>query len=146
MVMKMPPAEKVYEAFTCLGDERIEMHEDYALVWSSDRKKEYRVEWRDNTYASTDNATYWQGYPGYPVIAVLMKQGKLPCDEEVNVSMKGIAWKALNDQHKRDYAAAAQEALRSVENADRVREEGKKINALLADLDIEIRRKLKKAG
>ena len=114
MTKKNPPAEKVYEAFSAVADSRIRMYEDYALIDSSDRSKTYEVSWKDDVYASSDNATYWQGYPGYPVIAVLMKQGKLSCDEAVCMKMKGVPWKQLNDRHKRNYAEAVKEVLENL--------------------------------
>lgn len=89
----MPPIEKVYEAYSAIADERIIMHDTYALVKSSDGKKTYEVDWKDNVYSSSDNATYWQGYPGYPVLAVLMLQGKLPYHKENAEKMKNVPWK-----------------------------------------------------
>lgn len=67
--------------------------------------------WDDEgRYRSNDNATFWQGYAGYPVIMALMLQGRVPFNGEVAAWFKGIPWKALNDAHKRDYAAALAEA------------------------------------
>lgn len=40
----------------------------------------------------------------------LMLQGRVPFNGEVAAWFKGIPWKALNDAHKRDYAAALAEA------------------------------------
>ena len=80
MLEKTGPIEKIYEAYTAIADDRITMHEDHAEVFSSDRSKSYTVSWKDNAYSSDDSATYWQGYPGYPVIAVLMLQGRLLYD------------------------------------------------------------------
>ncbi|MGI6218094.1 MAG: hypothetical protein ACOYIK_10855, partial [Coriobacteriales bacterium] len=76
---KMPPIEKVYEAWTALADGRVTLEggateagtSGKATVESSNGSKTYTVVWDADRYASTDNATYWQGYPGYPVIAVL---------------------------------------------------------------------------
>ena len=44
----------------------------------------------DNTYTLNDNASYWQGYLGYPGIAVLMLQGKLPYDKELAQQFAGV--------------------------------------------------------
>ena len=41
------------------------------------------MRWDGNHYTSNDSATYWAGYPGYPVLAVWMKQGILPMNEEI---------------------------------------------------------------
>ena len=130
--MKMPPAEKILEAYSAIADKRIIMHENSAEVSSSDGTKTYTVEWDGNTYASSDPATYWQGYPGYPVLAVLMKQGKLPLDEEAVASMAHIPWKKLND------------ALGNVENKEEIMRLAQEGNALLAEMDLVLKRKLKK--
>ena len=74
---KIPPIAKIYEAYSCIADGRIELKDEDAKVTSSDNKKTYLVKWKDNVYSSNDNASFWQGYPGYPVIAVLMLQNKL---------------------------------------------------------------------
>ncbi len=142
--MKMPPAEKILEAYSAIADGRIIMHENSAEILSSGGTKTYTVEWDSNQYASSDPATYWQGYPGYPVLAVLMKQGKLPLDEEAVASMAHIPWKKLNDAHKRDYAAAAKEALEHVDNREEILRLAQEGNALLAEMDLVLKRKLKK--
>ena len=143
-MMKMPPAEKILEAYSAIADDRVIMHEDHAEVSSSDGSKTYLVEWKENQYASSDPATYWQSYPGYPVLAVLMKQGRLPLDEEKIRSMAGIAWKKLNDAHKRDYAAAAKESLSNVENRDEILQMAEEGNRLLSKMDLILKRKIKK--
>ena len=76
-MQKLPPIEKFYEAYSALADKRVTMGENLATVTSSDGAKTYKVEWQDNTYSSTDNATLWQGYAGYPVLSVLILQKKL---------------------------------------------------------------------
>lgn len=144
MIMKMPPAEKILEAYSAIADGRIEMHDDHAVITSSDGSKTYTVEWEGDTYASSDPATYWQSYPGYPVLAVLMKQGKLPCDEKAIMTMAAIPWKKLNDAHKRDYSAAAEEALENVANKEEILSLAKEGNEKLASLDLTLKRKLKK--
>ena len=53
---KLPPIEKIYEAYSALADNRIHMGETSAEVTSSDGTKSYKVAWKDNTYSSTDNA------------------------------------------------------------------------------------------
>lgn len=142
--MKMPPKEKILEAYSAIADGRIIMHENSAEVSSSDGSKTYTVEWDGDTYASSDPATYWQSYPGYPVLAVLMKQGRLPVDENKIASMAGIPWKKLNDAHKRDYSAAAQEALAAVTDKEEILKMAEEGNAALAELGLVLKRKLKK--
>lgn len=142
--MKMPPKEKILEAYSAIADDRVIMHENSAEVHSSDGSKTYKVEWDGDMYASSDPATYWQSYPGYPVLAVLMKQGRLPVNEKEILTMAKIPWKKLNDAHKRDYAAAAEEALASIENRDAILKMAEEGNAALAKLDLVLKRKLKK--
>ncbi len=114
---KLPPLQKVYEAWSALADGRVEMGEDEATVTSSNGAKHYTVSWSEDTYSSNDNASYWQGYAGYPVLAVLMKQGKLPLAEALIPRFAHIDWNALNKKHKRDYAAAAEEAFAAADLA-----------------------------
>ena len=103
---KLPPIEKIYEAYSALADNRIHMGETSAEVTSSDGTKSYKVAWKDNTYSSTDNATFWQGYAGYPVIAVLILQSKLTADSAIFTHFSGVNWNSLNKKHKRDYRTA----------------------------------------
>jgi len=142
--MKMPPKEKILEAYSAIADKRIEMHENSAEVHSSDASKTYLVEWDGDTFASSDPATYWQSYPGYPVLAVLLKQGRLPLDEELIQPMAGIPWKKLNHAHKRDYAAAAEEAMKDIENKEAVLKLAEEGNRALETLNLTLKRKLKK--
>ena len=148
MLKKLPPVEKAYEAFSAIGDGRVEMHEEYAVIRSSDASRQYTVEWDGNKYMSDDSATFWQGYPGYPVIAVLMLQGRLPMDEDVCRKMKGIAWKTINDAHKRNYSAALDEVMNDLEtrgtDTSDIRKLADNVNEQLAVLDIETGRKRKK--
>lgn len=140
----MPPEEKILEAYSVIADGRVIMHESSAEVLSSDRTRKYIVEWDGDQYASSDPATYWQSYPGYPVLAVLMEQGRLPLDRAAVNTMAGIPWKKLNDAHKRDYAAAAEEALKDVSNKEEILKMAQEGNAVLNDLDLILKRKLKK--
>lgn len=107
---KLPPLEKVHEAWSALADGRVSVCPDErrAAVASSDGRKEYTVTWDADgrVYSSNDNATYWQGYAGYPVLAVLMEQGRLPLDRAAAEAFAGVNWTALNEHFKRDYAAA----------------------------------------
>jgi hypothetical protein len=99
----LPPKEKIYEAYSAIADGRVNMFDGYASVSSSDRKKQYTVEWNEDVYSSNDNASYWQGYMGYPVIAVLMLQGRISCDSAVAEYFADINWKELNTQYKNQY-------------------------------------------
>lgn len=108
---KMPPVEKVYEALGAIADGRVAMVEGGAEVVSSGGGKRYAVRWDGDVYSANDSATYWQMYPGYPIIAVLMLQGKLPCRQELAAHLAGVRWDKLNARHKRKYAAAVAEVL-----------------------------------
>ncbi len=140
--MKLPPIEKIPEAWSAiidgrvafgdgaerLADVRAELPADdaeaaadecskcqtgEAHVMSSDGSKEYLVQWKGDTFYSNDNATYWQGYPGYPVLAVLMVQGRLPYDERAASCFAGVDWHRLNAAYKRNYGKALQSILDS---------------------------------
>ncbi|MBR0408479.1 MAG: hypothetical protein IJI53_10615 [Clostridia bacterium] len=103
---KLGPIEKIYEAYSAIADGRVTVSETSAEVRSSNGAKTYTITWDGNTYTSNDSASYWQGYPGYPIIAVLMTQGKVALDREVAALFAGINWTELNQQYKRDYSAA----------------------------------------
>lgn len=140
---KLPPIAKIYEAFTCIADNRIEMKENEAIVSSSDGKKKYTIKWKNNDFASNDNATFWQGYPGYPVLAVLMLQNKLSYKEEIVNLFTNINWHALNEKYKRNYDAAVEEVLSKI-NYDTaiIKDEVNKIYEEIKNLDIHIKRKI----
>ena len=72
MMKKLPPLEKVFEAYSAIADGRVAVDGQEARVRSSDGAKEYTVTWDGDVYASDDSTTYWQGYAGYPVLAVLL--------------------------------------------------------------------------
>lgn len=114
---KLPPLQKIFEAYSAIADERFDLTPQFLLVRSSDGSKEYTVTWEDGVYRSNDNATYWQGYAGYPVIVALLLQGELPYDAEIASWFANIPWKQLNDTYKRNYDAALQEAF-SLKNFD----------------------------
>ena len=140
----MPPKEKILEAYSAIADGRVVMNDSSADITSSDGSRSYYVEWDNDTFASSDPATYWQGYPGYPVLAVLLLQKKLPMDEGLVCLMKQIPWKKLNDAHKRDYAAAAEEALKDSAEKEEILAMADEGNRVLETLDLTIKRKLKK--
>lgn len=144
MLNKLPPIEKIYEAYSAIADDRIILHADRAAVLSSDRSKEYNVTWDGNTYASDDNGTYWQGYAGYPVIAVLMEQEKLPLDVRIASYFAGVNWTELNAKYKRDYAKAAAAVLDRLECGDGEKEqiltELHRVYEAIKLLDIKVKR------
>ena len=144
---KLPPIEKIFEAWTAIADKRVDLKENEAQVSSSDREKRYAVKFAGNQYSSEDNATYWQGYAGYPVIAVLMLQGRLPLDEREAELWKNINWTELNRKNRNNYAKAVKEVAdeRGI-NLSRSYDEARKVMKSLEELPIEIKRKIKSEG
>src|SRR2546425_10568346 len=104
---KMPPLAKIYEAFGALGDGRVQFEDErHASVVSSDRSKTYQVEISADgrEISSNDNASYWQGYLGYPAIAVMLKRGLYPVRAETLIALSGISWNELNRRFRNDYS------------------------------------------
>lgn len=142
--MKQTPISKVYEAITAIIDNRVVLKDNTALVTSSDKEKTYQVTWKDNLYSSNDNATFWQGYPGYPVVAVLMLQGKIKYNEDILKYFKNINWHALNEQYKKNYDEAILNFLSQYddETIEFIKESVEYIYKQLLNLDIIIVRKI----
>jgi len=118
---QMPPPIKVYEAIGAIGDGRVRAADNSVApvgwdVVSSDGSKTYRVEISADgrEITSNDNASYWQGYLGYPAIAVLIARGMLHAGAEATRSLAGIPWKELNRRFKNDYARTTAEVARIV--------------------------------
>lgn len=140
-MIKLPPTEKIYEAYSAIADSRVTLGENEAHVRLSDAAKEYIVTWDGDIYTSTDNATYWQGYAGYPVLAVLLLQGRLPLDRALADQFSGIDWHALNERHKRDYAAAAHVAMeQNGISAEAAQAEARRVLITLGELPVILRR------
>ncbi|MBO4218516.1 MAG: hypothetical protein J5887_03350, partial [Erysipelotrichaceae bacterium] len=62
------------------------------------------------------NGSYWQSYAGYPILAVLMLQGKLSYEPKTAALFRNINWKKLNTQYKNKYADAVREIFRDLRN------------------------------
>ena len=104
---KMPPIVKVYEALGAIGDGRVRIEDARrATVISSDLSKKYEVETSldGREISSNDNASYWQGYLGYPSIAVLLAREFYRPPANITDALAGVAWKELNRKYKNDYA------------------------------------------
>lgn len=113
----MPPVVKVYEAIGAFGDGRVKLEGRYrAHVTSSDGSKTYEVESLQDGHeiSSNDNASYWQGYVGYPAIAVLLARGLLQASADAVSALSGIAWKKLNRRFENDYEKTLAEVARLV--------------------------------
>lgn len=139
--MKLPPREKIPEAYTAIIDNRIKMFDNYAEVLSSDRTKTYLIKWNNNLYYSNDNSTYWQGYPGYPVIAILMLQNKLTCNKDILKYFKNINWNELNKKNKRNYKDSLEDIIGKMTEKDLINREIDKVYKEMEQLDIKITRK-----
>ncbi len=116
---KMPPKAKIYEALSAVADGRVDLKgPNMAEVTSSTGERTYTVRWSDDMkrFSSNDNASHWQGYTGYPIIAVLLVLGKIDYERETAELLAGVPWKRLNDRFKRDYAKAVDHALQEVES------------------------------
>ena len=111
---KLPPRAKVVEAFTAVADGRVRLTgPGSATVTSSGGDRTYDVEWSQDgrTVGANDNASYWQGYLGYPIVAVLLVRGELRAGEDVVQALAGVPWHDLNERFKRDYDAAVAHVL-----------------------------------
>ena len=98
----MPPPIKVYEAIGAIGDGRVRAidNDDAPGAWdvvSSEGAKTYRVELSADgrEISSNDNASYWQGYLGYPAIAVLIARGTLARAPRRRARSPGFPGKSL---------------------------------------------------
>jgi hypothetical protein len=115
---KLPPKAKVYEAMSAVAGGRVRIVSgNKARVLSSDGTREYTVTWDDDgrRYTSNDNASYWQGYAGYPIIAVLLATGTIDYDPATARPLAGVPWKRVNDRFRRDYEAAVAAVVRDME-------------------------------
>lgn len=111
---KLPPRAKVFEAFSAVADGRVRVTgPGSATVTSSAGDKTYDVEWSEDgrTVSANDNASYWQGYAGYPILAVLLVRGELHAGDEMIRTLAGVHWHDLNKRFKRDYDAAVAHVL-----------------------------------
>lgn len=105
MKWKIPNKIKVYEALGSIADSRIKLNGNSAQVFSSSGNKNYTVTFDPgiNAITSNDNGSYWQGYLGYPSIAVLMAKGLIKYNNDFAEALKGIHWKDINTKFKNDF-------------------------------------------
>ncbi|WEV68703.1 hypothetical protein OZX73_05275 [Bifidobacterium sp. ESL0775] len=126
ILRKPTPIAKIYEALSAVADGRVELcsPESKAIVTSSARTKRYTVMISERLYTSNDNATYWQHYAGYPIIAVLIEQGKIslpPDSQPLLKHFKNINWKQLNTENKNHYDKAISQFLSLTGHADEIK-------------------------
>lgn len=129
MKWKIPPKAKIYEAYSAIADHRYEMLDDNRLsLTSSSNNKAYEISWKIEEdlagktikIASNDNASYWQGYAGYPIITALMILGEIKYNNEVLPFFKGIHWKKLNQECKNNYDKVVAKILEGIGDAGSV--------------------------
>jgi len=115
---KMPPLAKVYEALGAIGDGRVRIEDAHrASVTSSDGEKVYTVESSADgaEISSNDNASFWQGYLGYPAIAILIARGLIDVDQNAIRALAGVPWKELNTRYRHDYDRTLDEVMRGAD-------------------------------
>lgn len=111
---------KVYEAYTALSDNRVEkINDSLYLVASSDCTKKYTVKREEDLFSSNDNATRWQHYAGYPILAVRMYEHRISYSNDILPLRKNICWKKENTKFKNDYDKAIEDVLASYSEEDK---------------------------
>ncbi|KND48727.1 MAG: hypothetical protein AB198_00195 [Parcubacteria bacterium C7867-003] len=115
MKWKNPPRTKIYEALGALADGRVEGDNFEGKVYSSTRNKFYTITYEpeSNRIMCNDNASYWNGYLGYPAIAFLMKNGVLSYSKEYGEILSGVPWKDINQKFKNNFEKALEYILSS---------------------------------
>jgi hypothetical protein len=100
-LLARPPRIKVLEALGAIADGRVKKVSDTEFeVISSEGDRTYKVMIKGSEVDSTDNGTVYRGYVGYPIIAALMLEGRLPFDRRIAEALKGIDWRKLNEEMK----------------------------------------------
>jgi len=82
----MPLEVKVYEALAAVADGRVRLlGPTNAEAASSTGERVCTLAWSEDgrTYSSNDNASYWHGSMGYPIIAVAPARGQLAYDSAI---------------------------------------------------------------
>jgi hypothetical protein len=115
---EIPPIAKAYEALGAIGDGRVRISDGtHAVVTSSSGGKNYQVETSADgrEISSNDNASYWQGYLGYPAIAALIKRGLYRAPANVTDALAGIPWHEINRRNRNNYAKTLAEVDKLIE-------------------------------
>jgi hypothetical protein len=100
--LRLPPRIKVLETLGAVVDSRVRLvGEGRCEVVSSEGDRVYNVVVEGGFVYSNDNGTLYRGYVGYPILACLMAEGKLPIDAELGEKLRGVPWRRLNEQYKR---------------------------------------------
>ncbi len=136
MKLRTPPRIKVLEALGAIADNRIKKINDHYEVTSSEGDRTYNVKVNGKNAYSNDNGTVYRNYVGYPIIAVLMLEGKLKYDKNISQSLKGIDWKKLNETYK-NYAKVEEIVYKIAEERGVNKDE---INKIVEEVLNELRR------
>jgi hypothetical protein len=138
---EIPPLVKAYEALGAVGDGRVRIVDDmHAAVTSSSGGKTYQVETTSDgrEISSNDSASYWQGYLGYPAIAVLIERGFYRAPANVTDALAGIPWQEINRRNRNNYAKTLAEVDKQIEenghDPDAVRSEAEALLEYLTKL------------
>ncbi len=138
---EIPPLVKAYEALGTVGDGRVRIIDDtHAVVTSSSGGKTYRVETSagGREISSNDSASYWQGYLGYPAIAVLIERGLYRAPANVTDALAGIPWQEINRRNRNKYEKTLGEVDKLIEenghDPDAVRSEAEALLDYLTKL------------
>lgn len=115
MKYKPLPNVKVYEAFTAVVSDRIEIIENsetqlITKIYSSTRDKFYSVKFDklNKAISSDDNSAYFQHTLSYPMLASFMKTGIISYDLSIANLFKDIEWKKINTKFRNNYEAAVE--------------------------------------
>lgn len=117
--LALPPRIKVLEALGAVAGGRVEPLSDReARVRSSEGDRVYRVfvDPESGEVMSDDNGTVYRNYIGYPIIAFLMRLGRLPYDAEVGQHLADVRWRTLNETY-RSYRLVEREVARMLRSA-----------------------------
>ena len=126
---------KVYEAYTALSDNRVEkINDSLYLVASSNRTKKYTVKREEDLFSSNDNATRWQHYAGYPILAVRRYENRISYSIDILPLRKNICWKKENTKFKNDYDKAIEDVLESYSEEEKEKIQ-KAIEETLEDIE-----------
>lgn len=112
----LPDIIKLYEAFWCIADARIEIlkvENSYieAKVLSSSLLKHYIVKFQKDKglIMSNDNGSYYMWYLWYPSISLLLYLWIIDLDNKIINLFKGIKWKDINVKNNNDFVKTKNE-------------------------------------
>jgi hypothetical protein len=129
----IPKISKIYEAITAVADDRIEIiDQTHAKCYSSSRNKFYEIELNleKNEIMSNDNMAYWSRCISYPMIAYLMKIGRIDVPAYLYTDLKGYNWKDIDTKFKDNYDKAVNFVLEDL------KEKGCNVEQIKSDIEI----------